>query len=641
MRFRSPAEFIPHGFWLLTDPTLKTSNCGCKYCGGGGKRTQTEISEALGLPSNRGPTAITGGSRRMCIGVHRPTRYRKARGSPSLPDDTPWIPLSQRQERKTDPAWQTSSLKLKFAADNTRILELKPTRRFRIGELVWCVLKEGTGHTFSGPDFNASFWPAIVLECSLESAVNPASSSNGSYSVLHRRNYSLLRLGASSDDMRAQFECVGGEDSILPWQAHHVDLPSFPTLSAATIDSTGQINPYVVALHTGKRLSESWAVCNRFPARLSTPSVSLGGARQTEGGPTGIPDPLRPVSPDSLSMHCLSAPDSVDSAPQRSPARLKPLSQTRHSVPTDHVSIKTDLTTSVIHDSSAPEPQTSRSSRVRKNTRTVTEMRYEGFWYGAERIWIGDIVRLCPERDAFAPSLRLSHMARGDGSWQDRIAPSPGAAMRGVLMRVHRIFVRVSDTGSKECAVAGSLYEVASQDWMDTEGFPAEASQSSPPDQSSVSHPPQGYHPWDMPTTPPPRPSGDSAAGTHHWPNRSPSLLDPAPSGYTLRPLLPPDSEIALPAHFIAGRYYPDILQWQAPAPVVPQVPQAECLAAWATTRGVGLLSLCGLAPGRFNRAVCVDIRLGSRTRMIEESAYTAGSQHKAGDKGNQMDVDG
>ena len=31
-QFRSPTEFAPRAVWLLTDPTLDPSNCGCKYC---------------------------------------------------------------------------------------------------------------------------------------------------------------------------------------------------------------------------------------------------------------------------------------------------------------------------------------------------------------------------------------------------------------------------------------------------------------------------------------------------------------------------------------------------------------------------------------------------------------------------------
>jgi Transcription-silencing protein Clr2 len=577
----------------------------------------------------------------MRIGVHRPSRPTRTRGPPTLPEDTPWIPLAQRRERKTDPAWRTSSLKLKFVASSTRLLELRSGRRFRIGELVWCAWEGDMGHTFSGSGFNPPFWPAIVLECSLESAVDTTGSSHGLYSVIHRRNYSLLRLGAPSEDMRTQFECFLSEDSILPWQAHRGDLPPWPSLSAASHLSTGQVNPYALALQTGKRLSESWAVCSRFPTRLPAPSASMG--EQMDVGASRFHDHQSPVTQGhrASSAHLtdpLSAPNLPETPPHHSPARLKAISPVKHNVSTDQGSVGPESAPTLRSDAAAPAPsQTFRPPRVlRGNMATVTENRYEGLWYGAERIWIGDTVRLCPERDAFASSLRLSHMSRADESWQHRITPSPGAAMRGVLMRIDRIFARVSDTGSKECAIAGNLYEVAPDNWTDTEVLPPNASPSSP-------H--QAYYPWDMPTTPPPRPSENIIVENGDRPMLPPSFpLPSAPLGYTLRPLLPPYSEIALPVHFIAGRYYPDIFQWQGSAPVLPQVPRDISplgLAAAAETRGVAVLSLCALAPGRFNRAVCVDIRLDSRTRMIEESAHPAKCNCKVDEEGNRLDVDG
>lgn len=207
--------------------------------------------------------------------------------------------------------------------------------------------------------------------------------------------------------------------------------------------------------------------------------------------------------------------------------------------------------------------------------------------------------------------------------------------MRGVLMRIDRIFARVGNAGAKECAVAGPLYELAPKEC--TVNPPTDAAPPNPSEPPPASHPDPVYYPWNMPQSPLAR-LGQTDGG---YPWRESYPLPPAPPGYALRPLLPPESEITLPVSFVAGRYYPDILEWSLSAPILPQAPRdisSLSLAEAAETRGVPLLSLCGLAPGRFNHALCVDIRLASRTRMIKEAACLAGSHSK---EPNTMNLDG
>ncbi|KAF8526822.1 hypothetical protein JB92DRAFT_3140039 [Gautieria morchelliformis] len=641
LRFRSPAEFIPHGVWLLTDPTLNKNNCGCKYCGGGGKKTQTEISEALGLPTNRGATAVTG-SKRMRIGVHRASKLTKTHEIGALPADTPWVPYALRPARKTDLPWRTLSLKLKYAANIIRIADLRSDRRFRVGELVWCKWEDGTDNRslVHGGNLPPQLWPAIVLEYLLKLVADFSSSDHSSFSVRHERQYSLLRLGSSSEEMRLKFECILDEDDILPWQAHQTSTERWPFLSAMNNLPDGQSNHFTLAVRTAKRLADFWAVCNRHPVKVAPASLSRDPPKT--GNNTSCSQVFQRVStPDHHSNHAdsmpsLAVPHPSDSPPQRSPTRLKPMSpMKRNKTPEAVLTAQKPSAASIGSSSTLEKPPPMQPSRVvQSKATTVTETRYEGLWYGAERIWTGDVVRLCPERDAFAESLRMSHMNQGDHLWQQKSTPSPGAAMRGVLMRIDRIFARVGNKGSKECAIAGPLYELAPKDWAEAAGSSSgNVSPSCHPSGSSpASHPDDIYYPWDMPQIPPP------AKVVSHS-TRPPSYpLPAAPPGYALHALLPPQSEITFPVSFIAGRYYPSVLQWSLPIPPELQDVSSLSLAAAAETRGVALLSLCGLAPGRFNQAVCVDIRLASRTRMIEEAACLAASRSKDPDV---MEVDG
>ena len=585
--------------------------------------SQTEISVALGLPTNRGPTAVTGRcSTRIRTGAHRVPKGMKTRRIDSLPADTPWVAPALRQERKADPAWATLSLKLKLAASITRISDLRSDRRFRVGELVWCRWEEESHIVSPGIP---SYWPAIILDYSLESVVDSNNSSFSSYSVIHKRHYSLLRLGSSSEELRREFECVVDEDSVLPWQVHEIGMTPWPSIRAANDQSDGQNNSFILALRAAQRLADFWAVCNRLPIKIPSSSVSRD--------PVKIEDrPLRPLEPFLIPDHdansvrstpSFAVPYPAEGPLQRSPVRLKPLSPVKRSMIIDDVSAE-HMSTSASpgHLSSLKSSHSVRSLRQLRGG-FATESRYEGLWYGAERIWMGDVVRLSPERDAFTASLQLSHMKGGDAFCQQAIAPSPGATMRGVLMRVDRIFARVGQTGAKECAVSGPIYELASKEW--TAKHPTDDSSSC---LSPVSHSDPGYYPWDMPQTPPPRRSRVNGDRSVH--EKYP--LPPAPPGYTLRPLLPTETEIAFPVSFIAGRYYPDILDWPLSVPILPQMPReisSLSLAAAADTRGVPLLSLCGLAPGRFNHAVCVDIRLANRTRMIEEASCLMGRRNE------------
>jgi Transcription-silencing protein, cryptic loci regulator Clr2/Transcription-silencing protein Clr2 len=629
LRFRSPAEFIPHGVWLLTDPTLNKSNCGCKYCGGGGKKSQTEISVALGLPTNRGATAVTGASKRMRIGVQRASKFTKTREITALPADTPWVPYESRTDRKTDPAWRTLSLKLKYAANIMRISDLRSDRRFRVGELVWCKWEDGANNRSLGQGATRfpPLWPAIVLEYLLKSVADVPSSNHESYSVHHKRRYSLLCLGSSSEDLRLKFECILDEDDILPWQTHLASALSWPFLRDVNDMPDGQFDHFTFALGTATRLAGFWAVCNRIPVKVASGSVSRDPPK-TENN-TSCSQVFQRVSTpdhhsnDARSMPSLAVPHPSDSPPQRSPTRLKPMSpMKRNRTPGNILTEQKHSAASVDNSSTLEQPQPLQSSRVAQSkATTITETRYEGLWYGAERIWTGDVVRLCPGRDAFAESLRMSHMK--DDHWQQKTTPSPGAAMRGVLMRVDRIFARVGDKGLKECAIAGPLYELAPKDWAEAAGSSNDVSPSCHPSGSSpVSCSDDVYYPWDMPQIPPRVKLANHSTRLPSYP------LPPAPPGYALRALLPPQSEITFPASFIAGRYYPSVLQW----------PLSLSLATVVEMRGVALEALCGLAPGKVNQAVCVDIRLSSRTRMVEEAACLAGSRDT---NLNVVEVDG
>ena len=572
----------------------------------------------------------------MRPGAIRPSCHISQTSGGSVITGGQWIPRKNREERKIDPVKKTTSLNLNLAANIARIADLRSDRMFRIGELTWCVWDSVACYAPRGTETDRSFrfWPAIVLDYSFEASVEYKSHLSAlSYSVSQRRHYTVLRLGAPSLDACAEYECVREENQILPWHAYQM-VP--PTSNARIIQSDGSLHSFICALRTAHNLLRFWAVCDRLPIRLPASMMQSVPTETGDGGSRSFPSvavrprrgPIdsraispRSTPPSSLPYHLDGTP------PQRSPARLVPPS-TRHR-------ISRDILTTIVSASSSPDSVTDPipsqrlhgSRALQQRDATIIETRYQGIWYGAERIWTGDMVRLCPEYEAFTASLRLSIKTLKDKSWKQQITPSPGATMRGVLMRIDRIFARIGEAGTKECMVAGPLYEVSPMDWTDAPKLqatkPAALDLSSSSAPASLSHEPK--HPWGTTHTPPPQRHRES---NHKVIIDVPSFpLPPAPPGYTLRPLLPPQSEIPLPVSFIAGRYYPKVPQQSLLAPVFPKIhKEVTSFSQFASVDAceLRLLSLCALAPGKFNCSTCVDVRLANRAAMLEEAVQLA-----------------
>ncbi|KIJ56198.1 hypothetical protein M422DRAFT_23536 [Sphaerobolus stellatus SS14] len=631
LRFRSPAEFIPHGFWLFTDASLNRSNCRCKYCGGSGTKSQSEISENLGLPTNRGATLAlqTSSGIRMRIGVAPPRRPHIQKTSsntepsiplPSaLPSDSPWIPRALRRRMKPEDGWLLTSLNLKFAASNTRLSDLTSPRKFRVGELVWCPYEEEKGNIFYRSYW--PYWPAIVIDFMLHADAEVFDAENGVYSVVQTRRCSLLRLGAFYQEQRPEFECIVDDTDVLPWHAFILGA------DLSSMDQNEQTASFLVAIRTAEHLIRSWAVFNRQRIEIYAESDNKkhGSKRMSQTSLPSVSEIKSELVGRDSARYGTPKPFAIDLGgdfPQSSPSRLAALSPVKRTRSLTQSSVSSGLP-----GAQSSFVGTSWSSLVPIPKRI--EIRYEGIWYGAERIWVGDIIRLSPERNAFSESLRLS--------WHETACPlpSPGAELRSVLMRIDRIFVRLTEEGSKEIAIAGPLYEVALKDWQDPirMSFEQESIDNS---QAEVMEDVM-INPWD-PSKHPSAPSKEALVlGV---PSAYP--LPPAPPGYTLRPLLPEGSEFPAPLSFLAGRYYPDLFQWLPPDLLPPKRPDNktmdfDCL---ASSPDAHLLSLCGLAPGRFNHAVCEDVCLANRTKMVDDAALSARGELEAELGDDKMDID-
>ena len=121
-------------------------------------------------------------------------------------------------------------------------------------------------------------------------------------------------------------------------------------------------------------------------------------------------------------------------------------------------------------------------SKDKENPNAIVQSRYQGLWWGAERIWADDLVRMkhprylvAPDGNKFIkkaagyePPADPANEASNEGSID------VGAAGRGIFMQIEGIFtVEVEDPNTsearRECRVCGMLYELADADFVENE----------------------------------------------------------------------------------------------------------------------------------------------------------------------------
>ncbi|KAJ4463600.1 hypothetical protein C8J55DRAFT_553316 [Lentinula edodes] len=104
---------------------------------------------------------------------------------------------------------------------------------------------------------------------------------------------------------------------------------------------------------------------------------------------------------------------------------------------------------------------------------TFTQQNFHGLWWGAKRIWTGDLLRL-----------KIAAMQLQETNGDNLDAKEFGARSRGVFMRLDALFTVEVDLGRRrkrnECRVSGTLYELADIEWVDPSEDAATKSSSTP-----------------------------------------------------------------------------------------------------------------------------------------------------------------
>ncbi|KAJ8695270.1 hypothetical protein PTI98_007877 [Pleurotus ostreatus] len=599
-RFRSVPEFIPHAVWLtkLQDGD-RNAQCLCKYCT---KRAQKDITYQMAdiMPLRKTPTQSPGPSR-------RPIRDKKPKKPSNLSVFTSVTRAHVGAKVSKIPAVPDRSSDLRAINCKT---SMKLKRWFRPGELLWCALDP----PILGPNGTDSitFWPGLVEDVKLKSTVlqkptppprdptqAPPSSQGGESTVQESEDDSPPWTVQQSTVYVMKLLAVNREyflrdDQVLPYQAYApaavVDtLQNFPrvNLKIEPEDTTkfdpcpaNQVasfndaaSPYAVALQIAARLTAYWSLTDDYEYTYTIPS-----------------EPNR-NTPDSLAAAIVRA-QSAPNAPQSRP----------------------------YPNTSAPDPQMSQSEFNSLNTQvmgaappsqTVTQTRYQGVWWGAERIWVDDFVRLKVARRCIAPQ-GAEHIFTPAGPGTSLLQKLGGvgirdssevdAGSRGLFLRLNGLLLvdipqRNGSGPKKECRACGMLYELVDQDWVDP---------------SAVQPNVAGTSTSAAPTSSQPLPRLTSTATRTLVPSA------PSPDGYRFRQILEDGYEAIMSLTMIGGRYYPSILHH-------PLLSETVGFALSNALENNGLLdysylwALEGLTPGFNNSVDPVESKKG-REAMLKEA---------------------
>ncbi|KAJ6581572.1 hypothetical protein B0H19DRAFT_1369885 [Mycena capillaripes] len=505
-RFRSVPEFIPHALWLMGDGS---EACKCKYCS---KKPQREITSSMGnLLRNSSSPSPSRPPRPKQEKIERKKDVLPKPRAERLGQQKVYAAVHKSYLPKVSPHIQTKNTML--VDRNNHLREAcRPSsvgslpRYLRDGELVWCALEIPIAQSTPDREETIKFWPGIIDEVKLH--INPRAISSESvdadtpWVAQQSTQYKVLFLAISRTYLLPDTMVIPYQSYVVPNSILHamVDRPvddwdlSYPALSgfdprpprpAPPPTFANALTPFAVALQMASTLSGYWSLTDEWEAKLTLPSA--------------VPRPPPPPSSLQSAIEFAGANNaSISSGPRDPP----------------------------------PPPP----------ARVVTQTRFQGLWWGGERIWADDLVRLKVPRSCLAPmgaqhifapsgpgikSKLLAESRGGDSS-------SYGAISRGVFMKINTIhLVDGVSNQPRECRVTGMLYELADIDWEDP---------NLPRNVDSISNGVSAKLP--IPGSP-----GDSFP------------LPPAPNGFKFRPILAPGYDVVLCLSLISGRYYPRILQ--------------------------------------------------------------------------------
>ncbi|KAG6833003.1 hypothetical protein H0H87_012589 [Tephrocybe sp. NHM501043] len=581
---------------------MDTSKCQCKYCQ---KLPQREVtkSHAPGIMQVTHNTPSPSRPRPGRTKTMRETVMKRAHDKVYASVQKAPIPAISKSPNvhKTTMLVERNSDLRAVSASTT----MKLRRWFRTGELLWCALN----HPVEGPgDTAIRFWPGLVDEVKLKTKPVPRDpTENGdaggvvpigiddstSWGISQSTEYRMHLLAVNHTYLVS-------DDQVLPYQAHVPPddligaLKAFPTRllnfdravmsnfnpcpkeGSARFDEA--VAPYAMAVQIGSTLSGYWSLTDEwaFEYHLS-PDVL----------PPSISIPPRPKSTPSYAASLSAAIEAAGQHNEQANLTISPgPSSSLGFIPQQPYASVSGPT----FGTSNFDPQRFSERIIGKmaspsmpKTSPYTQMRFQGMWWGAERIWTDEFVRLKVPRKCVAP-LGAENILPPAGPGKSVRADwtgnfdEIGAGSRGVFMRLDGLFVvdaaQNDGTTRKEVRASGMLYELVDLDWEEDSAADSMASESStgglaPMDfvpGPSPLNPHIPPHPSLEPVVPvttqpqqvPPNPLASASEQSH--PPRPHYIIPEPPTGYKFRPIVTEGHEAVISLSLISGRYYSKIL---------------------------------------------------------------------------------
>lgn len=659
-RFRSANEFIPHAVWLMTDETMDRANCECKYCA---KKPQRVVTQDLDLPSSARRTSSIPSSPSKNIRRHREVRkpkpYAHVRHMPK--------PIKTSRAAPDQALVPERDQDIRYLLVSGR--ESAP-RWHRKHELVWCALNPPIRGELK--EECIQFWPGIVERVDLHADAVGKEGESVAEGLSPPPSHTQTRqsssftespfdgegpqVSASADgapdwDVRQWYSynvkflavthaCAASDKEVLPYLAYTppedlvsrlqdilpqtmqsraeemgADLtrvsafnpaPNIPPTDGPAVEDPVRfreaIIPYSLAIQIASSVAGYWSPTDEWDCKFTIPT-DTAPPPPSQDAPSASQAPAAGMTLHAL-MNQAAENNAVDVSTRATAQTFDPDGLYRPSNMTD-----------AEWDSTRTRALGARPPGGGGGPRIVSQTRYQGLWWGAERIWTDELVRLKLARCQFAPagsdvfyppagpSASTRARMRDAGYAEELSDTQSGAAEKGLFMRLDGLFVveipREDGSGAtKECRACGQLYELADEGWED----PMEVKEPQPPSQANgkgkgkeratdvedvVSLEGPSFMPGPSPLRPPPLPNPDPTMPIEdtaqavlaqttqglgkkprtvggqlsHPANSVPYPLPPPPNGFKFRRIHGPGHEVVLSLSLISGRYYPGLLE--------------------------------------------------------------------------------
>lgn len=276
---RSPAEAIPHFFWLCQ---INPSPCSCKYCS---KRTQSEVNASLGLSfldarsSKKGTSSSSKRQRKDSTEPSPVQRKPKTREQKPRPVATKSLLMPKSIKPKPNrnvlapPSYNGS-----YSAEQ-RSKDLGGNALYREHELVWVNLSSIKGHCKEAVSAreanNITHWPCIIKERTFyrekPQLANPLApytygGTNAAPEMSSRQvwTYNVVLVACLS-------ETTMHEHSLLPYCARSIDtISNFDPAGKKQVDVNGKLRrPNLSKLVTAGDVGVVFALALQISATIA------------------------------------------------------------------------------------------------------------------------------------------------------------------------------------------------------------------------------------------------------------------------------------------------------------------------------------------------------------------------------------